>query len=364
MLPPRRASRHARGDRGLNYALATSERLRGGWLRRIFGVVLLALATLPGLRAEAAQRSPGVIALVRTPGDDALMQRLRAELSALGWRVVEVPHGADAALPRLARQSGAFAVLRAQPARRGVVLWVGDPDTERTEYEGEIDGRDLPNDGVRALRAVEHLRALWVRLENREASAKASAASSEHDGDQGRRGDAVSSSGSRSWIGVGPALSFSPGGIGPLVHAALGLSVEPHPAWAFGGNAAWPLHRDVLSIAEGRVASQAALFSVFGEHALWTTSPELRLGLAAGLARLTFEGHTSQPYAGESAALLAALASARLGLIAALSSEWRVRSEVDLGLSLPRLTAISVDREVLSWGRPLALGRVLLEYGF
>lgn len=323
-------------------------------------IVLLALAPL---LSGAAPGTPNVIALVRTPGDQALMLRLRAELTALGWRVIERPHRQGLALSNLARQTGAFAVIRAEPERRGVVLWVGDAATQRTDYEGEIEGRDLPNDGVRALRAVEHLRALLVQLESRVPAADRDRHPTEISEEE-RSSTAGGAAEPHLWLGAGPALSYSPGGIGPLVHAAVALSFEPSPSWAFGSNAAWPLHHDVSSIAEGRVQSQAALFGVFCDYALWTTSPELRLGIGAGMARLALRGETSDPYTGEAAVLLSALVSARVGLVTALSPEWRLRSEADLGLSLPRLTAISVDREVLVWGRPLALGRVLLEYGF
>ena len=126
--------------------------------------VAVALALVLSLTlAHAREQTTSVktILLVRTAGDDPVMNRVRADLKGAGWRVVEIA-GQDENQARespgaLASELKATAALRVDATTGRIYLHIarnwGDVDEVLRSEDGHVDGRIL------ALRATEALRA-------------------------------------------------------------------------------------------------------------------------------------------------------------------------------------------------------------
>src|SRR5690606_5394751 len=154
LTPPWRAASCGRKEAGVRHA----ERVGAPAAWSLWGGVAVCLAQLvpsaafagaPALEPAAVHRDgealsqenrPSAvpnIALVRSPGDQAIALRLAAELDALGYRVVEITGPATLSpLVELARDHDVDALLRSTPSRTGIELVVVLPaglDAERPE---------------------------------------------------------------------------------------------------------------------------------------------------------------------------------------------------------------------------------------
>jgi hypothetical protein len=127
----------------------------------------LALVGCCGLLGQAAAQSSGTVVVVRVPGDERIVIRLRAELRSHAWRVIEItPRGEQArrSLETLAANRGASAALRARPHQLAIELWTmpqGDQETAGSEELIVATGAGA-DAGVLALRVSEALRARGV----------------------------------------------------------------------------------------------------------------------------------------------------------------------------------------------------------
>jgi hypothetical protein len=94
--------------------------------------------------------------------------RIRAELDANGWRVLEVgpdPELDAVPLTELAARHSATAAIRVQPARAQVELWMARAQgAEAGALETLSVAGPRPNERVLALRVTETLRARWLKL--------------------------------------------------------------------------------------------------------------------------------------------------------------------------------------------------------
>jgi hypothetical protein len=111
---------------------------------------------------------PEAILLVRTRGDARFALRIRAELEASAFRVVEIgpdPELDVIALAELAARQSATAAIRVQPTRAQVELWMlRSQDSAAGALETLSVPGPRPNERVLALRVTEALRARWLRL--------------------------------------------------------------------------------------------------------------------------------------------------------------------------------------------------------
>ncbi len=143
---------------------------------RAGGAALVGLTLVLGVPADAQADAPRARVLLVPPGPgDALAARLLDELFAAGIAVEIVPSpGGDAAA--LAARWGVDAVLRVDPASRGVTVWVVPLDPAEPP-EQRVDPAPGRSDRIAeiALRSVEVLRGKLLRVErvrrDREASA-------------------------------------------------------------------------------------------------------------------------------------------------------------------------------------------------
>jgi outer membrane biosynthesis protein TonB len=103
------------------------------------------------------------VLIVRTPGDETIVLRLRAELSSYRFRVVELTAAARRSEPlaQLATEREAQAALRAKPDTMAVELWVRAGARGNDELVSAGPGRDAE---VLALRVTEAMRARGLTL--------------------------------------------------------------------------------------------------------------------------------------------------------------------------------------------------------
>ena len=312
-----------------------------------------------------------VILLLRTPGDEGVMTRLRAELVESEWRILEVrPDERDvpAALGTSAERERASAAVRVD-ARRGMIdLWVLRPDGP---VEETIDASgDAQSEQILALRVSEALRARGLLLSRSESAPLAMAPQpavapearvdstpvvSSHDAPRP----------SGLWFALGPAVTLSPGGLEPLLSVDAGARWDAGERWSFCLDALLPVTRQSVSAAEGEADMATWLFGGSVELE-WATLPfgGFRSALGAAGTVTTMSGSAGPGFAGvdDTVAAFAPLANTSFHL--QLGRSFRLRSAVAVGATLPTVRIEFASREVARWGRPFVLMNVVLEANF
>lgn len=121
---------------------------------------------------EAQDRKPSTVLVVRVPGDDSIVLRLRAELNSYRFRVVELPPGKRTeALSQLAEEREAQAALRAKPDAMAVEVWVRANNTGARTNEELVTAGPGRDPTVLAVRVTEAMRARGLVLPPLTASA-------------------------------------------------------------------------------------------------------------------------------------------------------------------------------------------------
>jgi hypothetical protein len=312
-----------------------------------------------------------VILLVRMPGDDGVVQRLRADLQGSQWRIVEIRPDERFEQPSLgasAEHERASAAIRVD-ARRGVIeLWVLRPDGPVEETIGSSDPQQ--SEQVLALRGAEALRARGLLVSRPDPSRSEAlnppiAAETNPIVDappalpsQSERSDAP-----RLWLALGPGVLLSPGGVGPLPLAEVGLRLDFAERWSLCANGLLPVTEQSLAAAEGEADVRTSV--VAGALDLeWARLPfgGIRSGVGAGAAVTAMSGTSDSPgfdVASETVTTLALLVDSSFH--ADLADWLRLRSSVVLGASLPEVSIRFGSREVASWGRPFFAASAVLE---
>jgi hypothetical protein len=326
----------------------------------------LALVTVILLGAAAIAQQPLLVAIVRGKGDEMIVGRLVAELSALGFEVAELPDPSPATTPlaELADRARAVALLRPK-GRSQIELWVRDPNTGETAFAEIVTESEQRGHDVVALRAVEVLRARLVRLGITTTSTEPPPPAPAPEPPPPAPPKAPEIVGPRPkllWVDLGPAAEASAGGIGPQWMASAALRIEPHAKFSVAAFGLFPLVGSRLSGPEGRAEVSLTLFGAsVGYHVLeppWTLS----LGPAVAVALVDLEAfETSAEYAGRDARIVTAAALGELAVTGTLSQSFRLRVAVGAGSSLGPATVRFAGRDVASWGQPFATFGVMLE---
>lgn len=349
----------------------------------------LAFSVLSTSIVAARQSSPQTMLLVRPKGQDAFCDRVRAELDALGWLVVEATDegSRDAEMEALATRLHAVAVIRVSEDGRHVELWVrppnGVPFRETVVVAGSLGAEEA------ALHTVEGLRARFVKLgvattrgsegvavEPSSSSPAQEAPSSSEEpstAPEKKRAAAVAKARSEEpldaepvvWASAGPAVSGSPGGFGFNPHALMGIRLSPSERWRAGGLALLPVSSRTIEAAEGR---STALWGLVGADAQYSLTRKGALsGFAVGTG-LTFvivhmEGEANPPFEARKDSVVAAAPVLEVAGHYRLSRALRLRADLVTGIAVPRPVVRFAGRTVASWGRPFGILGLALEFG-
>jgi hypothetical protein len=339
-------------------------------------VLALALATHPS-RAE-----PPHVVLVGHASEDPALARLRAELEALGFQVVEVPAPAEPpareALEATARAAGAVAAVRLAPAStgRGVEVWIVDRVTGKTvlrEVVASASAADL------AVRVVELLRASLLEMDaphpsrgevpppvelrtfTQPAVAPLPVSPPPAPAPAPARAPAT-----WPWLGamVGGAVVGSPGGvpIGGLVDAR--LRWMHFKRFGLSAGALIPTTAGTIKTSIGAADLHQGLAGggvrVELGSAAGTWRPSLEAGLsAAWLATQGTAASSGLTVLGKT--VVSAAPYARAGLASALAPWIAVRADVLAAAALRRMSVNFTSTEVARWGQPILGGSLGIE---
>lgn len=353
------------------------------------------LASAAPLRAELTESRS--ILLVRTPGDEGIIQRVRADLSGFGWSVIEVSAAFDEAsrlpIEELARKYGVAAALRVRSALGQVELYMGEGWGRLYEVLRSESGPTDPQ--ILALRTTEALRAHGLHLGPKAPAEAASAAASPPSRQAASSRTAtkpaterrpvspaqakgapratvspedVAPRSARSlWVGLAPAVTWSPGGLGVGVSGAVSLSLELTETVAITAQGLVPVYARPVTLPEGRVDIETSLL-VLGIEATWLRRGRLFSTAGVGIASLftVAQGQDSSlGYRGtsESTRTFGTQVRTRFGLQATPSL--RIFGALDGGVSFPEvkleISSETSSQVVRSWGRPFGVASVGLE---
>jgi len=313
-----------------------------------------------------------LILLVRTPGDEGVMTRLRADLRESDWRILEVrpdDRFESAPLGTIAERERASAAMRVDSRRWVIELWVLRPDgpiQETITAPGE-----QRSEQVLALRVSETLRArgLLVSRSERDGVEErplsvpyAGKPASVIDDASPRRPHHEPTDSPRLWLGLGPGVLLSPGGLDPMPLAEIGIGLEIARRWSLGMGALVPFSSQSVAAPEGQASVSNWLVSglVELEWARWSFGG-FRSGIGAGAAVTTMSGTAAPGFAGVDDTVTTFAPLARSSFHVSLSRAFRLRSTIAVGATFPPVRIVFASREVASWGRPFVVTSIALE---
>ena len=321
-----------------------------------FAATLALAATLLG--ASAAAAASRRVALFPVEGDARLGSRLSAELVSQGFELarVERASGADSFEAMLAamRSSGAELAVRIVVDPSVIRLWIVNTTTGKQAYrEAPVTLGTPPDSAIVSLWAVEALRA--SELPKAPAPAPTPRVVPQASPEPPP---------SRYALQLSPALALSPGGVGASAHVVLGgrlllgrrLGVE------------LALVSPTLPIQLEHATGSATVWRGLAMAGVCLTSgvdASAALDVAAGGTLLVtrVRGVGAEGFVGRSEQLFSAGPYARVGGSLALSSRWRLLTDVASGVALPRPVVFFAGERVAVWGRPwflLSLGSEVL----
>ncbi|HWA74611.1 MAG TPA: hypothetical protein VG937_19835 [Polyangiaceae bacterium] len=336
--------------------------------------------------STANEERERVILLVRTANDEGVMNRVRAELGASAWRILELrldERLAKVSLGKLSAQQQARAAVRFSAAEARVELWVSAPAGNIEETLDASDQRD--DDAVVALRISEALRARGLNLgpetkaesesgaaseARREGGAKPSVARSKPAANDvreraNRRSDSAAAAGERSaapgtrselWLELAGALSGGPGGLGASLDAWGSVRLDFGSRWACSLLGVIPVAPPELDGAEGSARVARYQLGALAE-ATWLRTRGLRFGGGLGVSgsRTEMQGSGAAGYVGGTDSVFALGPLARAVARARITDGLWLSANGLAGLSFPEVSVKFADRVAGRWGRPLLM---------
>ena len=334
------------------------------------------------------------IALVAGRGDRELPARLRAELVALGWRVVETEPGADLALAKIARRAGTLAVVRIGREADGIEVWVA-PEVSAEASSEWIDVENARPD-LAVVRAVEALRARFLELglepepaPREETSVAAREAdASKPDAPAERAVVAPQVDNGRTTVEraesapLPPSLSgrerpddsaalllraqgagtYSPGGLGVSPELVLGVRFEPSAAWSLGAEFWFPPSATEFTTSGGSSDVRIYFAALSLEYRFAGPAFVGSLGGGVGGSLFDVEGEAAPGYLGRSERVTSLLPFFRAAGAYRLATRLSLRLDGTLGVSFPRARLRFDGQDVAFWGRPLIAAGLGLEW--
>lgn len=345
------------------------------------------------LRGVALAETPDehTILLTATESQVDLRERLRTELTQGGWLVIELPPSTDAPsrVPdEVARHVHATVAMRIDP-QGDVELWVVDPESGATVHHESIDTQPDEAPDVVSLRVVEVLRARLLKLGVSVPTAVSHAAEPQQapppetppavppesapkepagmTADHGQR--ALPSGGAPTArtpqtidVSAAPIAAWSPGGLGLSAQIGVqGLYVFDRK-WAIGIAGIVPIGSASVQEQMGTVAVSWGYAGISFERRFLYDHGGFALGVTAGVVAQYLSGEATAPYQGATDWVATGAALGRVGTRFNLSESLRVRLDGSLGAAAPRPVVMIADHRAATWGRPLLLLSLGLEW--
>jgi len=333
-----------------------------------------ALAAEPAVGAAETNVTPEparVLLLVRTPGDERVIELLLAELGSHAWRVVELrPDARDVPAPlgQIAAQQSATAVVRFSKTRGAIELWVAGaagPSEETIVTPGEA-----PSDPVLALRATEALRARGLHFgpEPRAAEPSRSEPAPPNPRPEPKRpqvprerASSIRSPRALS-LELGPAIAVSPGGVGALVLGGASARAELTTAVGVSASAWLPLASATVRGVEGSAEWTSSLFGGSLDVSLASAGPwVVRAAGGVFVVSTRMTGAPASGFDGRTDSVVAALPFVRTTLRAALGEHFGVWLSGSAGVAFPEVRMSFGERQAARFGRPLLLASLGLD---
>ncbi|MCY1070988.1 hypothetical protein OV090_39975 [Nannocystis sp. RBIL2] len=291
------------------------------------------------------------VAVVGGADDETIVRQLRAELSALGFEVLAPEAPAEDDDESWADDLGAVAAIRVVEHEALEIRIVDRVASKSVRHRVAIPQPHTEEDArIVAMRAIELLRA---SLREPQEVPVVSPPPPKPSTPSPTRPAAP-----RFFIHLAPAVAGSPGGLGPSLHALLGLRWMPHPHLGLAIQALAPTVGTVARGPEGTAQIHTALV-LAGLHVSFVP-PSARwqpdAGVGIGPAFLRMRGSAAPAYGDATDVVTSAALVARLGLAVALRPRIRLRLDGHIGALVPRPLVRFAGRTVADWGRPFGIG--------
>jgi hypothetical protein len=382
--------------------LSVSLMRRDGWIGRSLGALLPALLVLlvgrpSSARAQTGPTSPELapapsdpvsarpILLVRTAGDSEVMDRLRMELRAYGWRVVEAP--ADEALyvgslAETVSERNVTAAVRVDVEKGQIEVhisrsWGNVQETLRSEGD-KVDSQVLALRATEALRAhgldlgptIDHVRdaasrpattpppksespvPATPRADVEPTASNALAAVPGHEPT-----DSIAAS-PGIWLELAPSILASTGGFGLGVGGLVGLRLELSSRWSLSAMGTIPFGSHAVDEREGRATAAVAVVGGAAELTwLRRRLGSAALGLGATAVVMSMHGTGNSGYQGARETVLTQAPQGYLRFAGSQHRDWHFFGVLIVGVAIPAVSLRFAEREVRTWGAPfLVLG--------
>jgi hypothetical protein len=325
----------------------------------------LALAAAVVLRFDAAAvaAEPRLrVVIVIDESDDPFAERIRAEVSALGFEVVTVEPFRTGepveSLDAAGRANQAAAAIRMVPSRKGVEVWVANQPTGRSLLRQLIvdEQPGAPNEGLVALQTAELLRTtLLSRSDVPPASPHVTAPPPPPPPPTPPPPPAGA-------LQAGSGVMFSPGAGDPAVQVWLTVSHFVRRPFGIALDVSGPARNGTITGPEGSASVGAWLA---GANLYLDHDPGNgfygRVAVGAAAIRLTTEGSAATPLVGSSRSALAGAVYGRAD--GGLEVAWwlRVGLRAVAGAIPGGVTVHFAGNEAGTWGRPFLAGLFVLD---
>ncbi len=333
-----------------------------GWSRWAAMVVFFLAVMPPRLwAASAAAGGPRRVLLVLDKPNDPFIERISAELVALGFTVVA---GAPAGtLQSSAREQQAVAAVRVLPSRKGVEVWMADETSGRSLLRQVVvdESPGGPNQNLVALQTAELLRtSLFPKL-----NAAAPATSTVPNPQVQSESVVVSSSPAPRDVGLQAGLGFlfSPGGVGTSPQLWLSL----HDGWGHRMGLALDFSASIRQASLSGIEGTATLGSylvggeVYSRFETGRPHVEINTGLGAAVAYVRSQGQAQPALVGTSSSASTGAAFVRAG------ASWYPARWFGLGMSglvgatIDRVTIRFAGNQAGTWGLPFVAAFVFAQ---
>jgi hypothetical protein len=316
--------------------------------------------------AAAASDAPLRVLIVVDDSDDPFAERIKAEVSALGFEVVAIEPWRTGesieSLEAVGRANQAAAAIRMIASRKGVEVWIANQPTGRSLMRQLIvDERPVPNEGLVALQTAELLRTTLLSRSEVPPAARAAAAGATPPANPPAIAAPPPGPPSAS-VQAAAGVLFSPGA-DPSIQAWLTAGYVVVPPIGVALDVSVPLRPSTISGPEGSASVRPWLVgaSLFARHD-WPNARLYGIAAAGGaLIRLNADATTSAPLVANSGSTTAAALYVRAdgGVEATRRLHLGIRGVVG---AVPQGVPVRfAGNEAAVWGRPFLAGLMLVE---